>query len=447
MSVTLLIRNNFNRLPLNSGKILAHIPFQYRPGIGRIYKNRRREIAEFEDMSISAKKSFIFRRIYKLVEFSFSNISFYKEYYEKNGFQLSDLKSYEDLYKIPIINKSILQEYPLEKRTCLVPDKYLENTGGSSGRPLSFFIQSNSMGHEWAHMHTIWAKLGYRPCNLKLTFGGRSDVEDFLQYDSVRHHFFVDIYADFSLIAKKLKTVLKKNNIYFLHGYPSAIYEFAINCENLNSELLEMLKKNLKGIFLGSEYPIPLYRNKIEEVFGVQSVSWYGHTERAVLAYEKYEKFEYWPFQTYGFAEAVRDGNGKFNLIGTSYYNYASPLIRYNTEDEIEPIFRDGLLRSFTIDGGRKGEFILDHNRKQISLTGLIFGRHHKIFNYCSFIQVRQEAPGKATILITPNSSTSEVSAFRDLFDSKNVEIKFEFQEISEPIRTQSGKVNLLIHT
>ena len=60
---------------------------------------------------------------------------------------------------------------------------------------------------------------------------------------------------------------------------------------------------------------------------------------------------------------------------------------------------------------------------------------------------MRQEAPGKATILITPNSSTSEVSAFRDLFDSKNVEIKFEFQEISEPIRTQSGKVNLLIHT
>jgi phenylacetate-coenzyme A ligase PaaK-like adenylate-forming protein len=447
MSVALLIKNKFDRLPPNLGKILARIPFQYRPGIGSIYKNRKIEIAEFEDMHTLAKNRFIFEKTYKLVEFSLNNVPFYKEYYAKNGFQLSDLNSYEDLHKIPIINKSILQEYSIEKRTSAISDKYLVNTGGSSGKPLSFFIQPTSMGHEWAHMHTIWAKLGYRPHDLKLAFGGRSDVKDFLQYDSVRHHFSVDIYADFSLIAKKLKTVLKKNNIYFLHGYPSAIYEFAINCESFDRELPGLLSKNLKGIFIGSEYPIPLYRDKIEEVFGVGSVSWYGHTERAVLAYEKFEKFEYWPFQTYGFAEAVQDGNGKFNLIGTSYYNYASPLIKYNTEDEIEPIFNDGLLRTFTINDGRKGEFILDRNRKRISLTGLIFGRHHKLFEYCSFIQLKQEAPGEALVLITPNNRTDEVMDFQDLFDSENVEIEFQFKKISEPIRTQSGKVNLFIRS
>lgn len=445
MSVAVFIKNKFDRLPPNLGKILAHIPFQYRPGIGSIYKNRKKEIAEFEDMSISAKNKFIFETIYRLVEFSLNSVPFYMKYYTKNGFQLSDLKSYEDLHKIPIIDKSILQEYSIEKRTSAISDKYLVNTGGSSGKPLSFFIQPDSMGNEWAHMHTIWAKLGYRPRDLKLAFGGRSDVEDFLQYDSVRHHFSVDIYADFSLIAKKLKTILKKNNIYFLHGYPSAIYEFVVNCESFDRELLGLLGKNLKGIFIGSEYPMPLYRDKIEEVFGVGSVSWYGHTERAVLAYEKFEKFEYWPFQTYGFAEAVQDDNGKFNLIGTSYYNYASPLIRYNTEDEIEPIFNDGLLKTFTINEGRKGEFILDRNQKQISLTGLIFGRHHKIFEYCSFLQLKQEAPGEALVLITPNNRTDEVTDFQDLFDSKNVEIRFQFKRISEPIRTQSGKINLFI--
>ena len=79
MSVALLIKNKFDRLPPNLGKILACIPFQYRPGIGRIYKNRKREIAEFEDMPIGDKKSFIFSRIYKLIEFSLSNVPFYKE--------------------------------------------------------------------------------------------------------------------------------------------------------------------------------------------------------------------------------------------------------------------------------------------------------------------------------------------------------------------------------
>ena len=141
MSVALLLRNKFDRLPSNLGKILARIPFQYRPGIGRIYKNRKREIAEFEDISISAKNRFIFGKIDRLVEFSLNNVPFYKEYYAKNGFQLSDLKSYKDLYKIPIIIKSILQEYPIEKRTSTIPDKYLVNTGGSS-HELEFSIKN-----------------------------------------------------------------------------------------------------------------------------------------------------------------------------------------------------------------------------------------------------------------------------------------------------------------
>ena len=70
MSVALLIRNKFDRLPPNLGKILARIPFQYRPGIGSIYRKRKREIAEFEDTHTSAKKSFIFGKIYRLVDFS-----------------------------------------------------------------------------------------------------------------------------------------------------------------------------------------------------------------------------------------------------------------------------------------------------------------------------------------------------------------------------------------
>src|SRR5690606_8345135 len=145
----------------------------------------------------------------------------------------------------------------------------------------------------------------------------------------------------------------------------------------------KLLSDNLEGVFLGSEYPHAHYRNVIEEVFNVKTISWYGHTERAVLAYEKNEKFKYEPFNTYGFAEAVEIDCDNYQLIGTSYYNFAPPLIRYNTNDIISDVaIEDGILKSFRITKGREGEFVIDRNNKKINLTGLIFGRHHEIFNH-----------------------------------------------------------------
>ena len=241
--------------------------------------------------------------------------------------------------------------------------------------------------------------------------------------------------------------MLLKRKIYYLHGYPSAIYDFAVYCENLDSELRDLLRKSLKGAFLGSEFPASTYRDKIESVFGIKSISWYGHTERAILAYEKEEKFIYHPFQTYGFAEALKDsGTGKFKLIGTSFYNYASPLIRYDTGDEIEPVAeQNGILESFKIRGGREGEFVLDKRHKKIALTGLIFGRHHRIFDVARFIQIKQTVKGKATILVTINSQFPKPLNWKEWFDSDGVDIDFDFEVLKEPIKSVSGKVNLLV--
>src|SRR5690606_2531494 len=122
-----------------------------------------------------------------------------------------------------------------------------------------------------------------------------------------------------------------------------------------------MLSRNLKGVFFGSEYPHSHYRNIIEEVFDVKTISWYGHTERAILAYEKREKFKYDPFLSYGYTEAKKVDDENYELIGTSYYNFASPLIRYNTKDIISDVESDnGILRSFKVTKGREGEFVVD---------------------------------------------------------------------------------------
>src|SRR5699024_9411455 len=110
----------------------------------------------------------------------------------QKGFHPRMLNSFSDIKSIPIVSKSILQKWDIEDRSTSKPSRYKVNTGGSSGTPFGFYIQPDSIGHEWAHMHTIWGGLDYKPSDLKLVFGGRSDLKKVVEYDVVRNHFAID---------------------------------------------------------------------------------------------------------------------------------------------------------------------------------------------------------------------------------------------------------------
>lgn len=443
MSIAIFLKNNLKNIPPGLGSIVNIFPYDYRPGIGKVYRTRKRDITQFENSLIKEMHHFIYQRMKAIVEFAYTNIEFYKIYYKENNFHPDQLQSFEDINKIPLTSKSILNEYEIDKRSYPKKGRYIVNTGGSSGTPFGFYIEPSSMGHEWAHMHTIWNRLGFKVSDLKITFGGRSNIKDLVDYDVVRNSFALDLYADYKEVSIKLKRILSKYPVSYLHGYPSSIYDFAIYCKEYDTELQKMLSGMLKGAFLGSEFPHPQYRDTIEEVFGIKTISWYGHTERAVLAYEKNEKYVYEPFQTYGYTEVI-NVDGKDELIGTSYYNQASPLIRYNTNDEVTDIVTDdGILQSFKMKGGRSGEYVIDREGKKINLTGLIFGRHHEIFNEAKYIQVKQIEKGIIEIHYVSEGLSVDKAA--TLFDSNNVNMDISFVQRDEPVRTVSGKVGLLI--
>lgn len=443
MSIANFLKNNLKNIHPVIGEKINLIPYSKRPGMASIYSKRLNEIHKIDNYDKFQKQEFAFIRLKNLVEFSYNNIKFYNEFYNEKGFNPSQLITFDDIPQIPIINKNILQSVNIEDRSFPTKGRYIVNTGGSSGTPFSFYIEPSSMGHEWAHMHTIWNKLKYKQSDLKLSFGGRSDVKNLVDYDVVRNHFAIDIYADYDRVCEKLIKILKNYQIKYLHGYPTSIYDFAIYCKDNNPILTSLLRKSLLGAFLGSEYPHEKYRKVIEEVFGIQTISWYGHTERSILAYEKSQKYTYEPFLSYGYTEVLKNANDEFELIGTGYYNQASPLIRYNTGDIVDnPLIEDDILKSFTVKKGREGEFIVDKLGKRINLTGLIFGRHHELFNYSKFLQVKQDSPGKIVVFYVSEVTEDRASK---MFDSSNLNLEIEFKKVANPIRTLAGKVGLLI--
>lgn len=439
------IKENFTRVPYPVGRIVSLVPYNIRPGISSIYRKRKKEIKQLSTFDELEHKNFIFKKTKNIAVYAFQNIPFYRELYQNHEVNPEKFTCFEDLSYLPIITKKDLQEVPLEFRSNLNLSRNLANTGGSSGQPLSFYIQPSSIPHEWAHMHAIWDKLGYTQKDLKIVFGGRADVKNTIEYDAVRHQLTIDIYKSPEIIANNLHCLFKKYRPRYIHGYPSSIFDFIIWLDVNKHPLLNTLQKNIKGIFLGSEFPSPQLRDRVEKLLQCSSVSWYGHTERAVLAYEKIAKYKYSPFTSYGFSEAIQFNNTQqFELVGTSYYNQVSPLIRYNTNDLIKPTFDKGLLIDFTISQGRNGEFIIDKNGNKIYLTALIFGRHHAIFNYVQHIQIKQDSYGSAIFFITTNSEYSPYFLLSKM-DLSNIDLDYKIEILSEPIKTPSGKVPLLI--
>jgi len=444
-SILKRLKSAAEQIPEPIGRYLTKIPFSWR--LGHTYTRFRREIERFPNGNTEQERAYIFERVRRITRHAYLNVPFYKAYYNERDFHPGQLNCFNDLQKIPVVTKSDLRNTPLSERSVPERGRMQVNTGGTTGEPLNFYLDANAFAREWAHMHHIWETLGYDKTDLKLTFRGKNIGDQAYAYNVVHNEYTVNGYRPLSSLSGELLALAEQKNIRYLHGYPSAIYEFARYCKSACPKLAEVLKGTLKGVLLGSEYPAPVYREKIEHVFDTPTLSWYGHSEMAILAYEEHEPFVYGPMHTYGYCEAIPDGSGEYRLVGTAYRNTASPFIRYDTGDRVDKVKTgNGLLREFQIATGRIGDFIVDKKGHRISLTALIFGRHHEIFNWARFVQVRQVEPGEATVVVTrPMEEREKHDNWSALFDSSDVDIEFDFEVRNEPVRTSEGKVKLFI--
>ena len=435
------LKSLLEKIPPQPGVFFNKIPFKYR--LGEDYDTNYKEADFLLNISEEDKIKYIingFKNI--IIHFIKNKNKLIIDHLNEANLNLSDIKQLSDIAAIPLTSKLILQKVPLYERTTMGYGLRQCNTTGTSGNPLSFFLDKNCYSREWAHIHYMWKKIGYESSKTKITIRGKHYDTPYI-YNFNQNEFLLNSYQDFdNKDYLEMFKIFKKYNTEYIHGYPSSIYNFIKTIAKKAPFLLDFFKKNIKGILFASEYPSPHYRNYIEEHLTSNTISWYGHTEGVILASEIFNKYEYIPFLSYGYAEAVKSGD-YYHLIGTSFKNFATPFIRYDTEDLINPnINKEGRLVSFEVKEGRLGEFILDKFNNTISLTAFIFSRQHKLFNYANFIQVQQIAPGKIIIYF---SSPAIIENPDSLFDSSNVNMDILFKRIDEPVRTRYGKIPLLI--
>lgn len=432
-----LLKLYAERLPHPIGKFIGKLPMGYR--LGRSYDFYRKAIKFQAKGAVSNRP---IEQIFLLIDHFMVNQLAYAHFLEANGIDYQSLRDKCDFDSIPIVTKELLQTYELHQRSC---EKYAlkkSNTGGTTGQPLEFYLDKNAYSIEWAHMHAIWATLGYKYTDEKLTIRGKNIGNRYYKYNFNQNEYLLNAYTSVEENIEACKKLIVGRDIKWIHGYPSSIYSFLVELEATDSLLFEILIKKVKGVFLGSEYPAPQYRKYIEKHCGLKTISWYGHSEMAILAPEREPgSGVYYPFGSYGYTEAIKSGDS-YRLVGTSLYNRATPFIRYDTGDLIKPTFKNGVLECFEIKEGRSSDNVIDKMGRFISLTALIFGRHHKAFGLCDHVQVRQPAEGIIELIIT---SSKENVDWADLFDFENTEFEVLYKQVNKPITTPNGKVKLLV--
>jgi phenylacetate-CoA ligase len=444
MPILLRLKQLAENVPEGLGRPLSNVPFTLRlgPTYWRSYKLIAKSIHSVPAVELKEQ----FEKLCDLVRFASSNIPFYRDFYHKAGFSADQLKTWDDWQQVPVITKSDLQGVALADRSLHDKKGLKINTGGTSGQPLDFYLDRQAFAREWAHMHYIWKARGYQPQHLKLTFRGKHfDTAKPLRYNAVHNEYVVNASVPMSQVVEAVAQLPRTSVVRWLHGYPSLVAEFAHFLEQMPEVKVAEFRSRLFGVLLGSEFPAPIYRSVIERVLSNNVVSWYGHSEMALLARETTTNV-YESLPTYGYTEAVSgNSNNEHRLVCTSLHNRVHPFIRYDTGDLIEPVSRHRCALSFRITEGRFGDFVYDRQGNRHALTAIIFGRHHPVFDQLQHLQVREEAPGRVTLVVTPHEANVDESNLWEGFDLSDLDIKWSIEIVKEPVRTAAGKIRLKI--
>lgn len=313
-------------------------------------------------------------QLIELINYSIKNISYYKNY--------SLVSSKDEFTKnIPFIDKAIINKDrdKFISKDINIDDYSKAFTGGTSGMSLELLIPKDTYVVELGTMHTIWANVGFKNHIRAVIRNNRLPKDKNYIINPITKEYIFDGFRLNDEYFQLIYDVIKKNNIQFIHAYPSIAFVFSkfLYKKNLDT-------KFIKAFLSGSENIYPFQKDFIRNKLGIKFYGWYGHSEKMLLGgYCEYNDL-YHMEPTYGHVEIVNEKGENITEVGeigeivaTTLHNKGMPLIRYKTNDFAEfagnychDCNREVLLLK-NIQGRRDGTKIYTSNKESFT-TGLL---------------------------------------------------------------------------
>ena len=434
--------------------VLRAIPPQYL--YGRRFRRTVAFIAETEWWPAERSRAWQVEELRRICAIAFTQTAFYRRSFDAAGFDPRDLRDPAELSGLPTIDRDTLDRHLDEM--CAVPPQSASvdyaSTGGTTGAPLRFYIGAGRSATEYAYLVSSWTRAGFRLGASLAVLRGRAvdaDKNGFRhQYDPMlRSHY----YSNFHMSDEHLRGYfahLRTIGTCFLHVYPSSVAALARFVRRTG----EAPPPNVLGILAGSENVYLEQRRLVEETLGYRYFSWYGLTEKVVLAAECEQSANYHVWPTYGFLEILDDRGRpvttpgrRGEIVGTGFLNSVVPFIWYRTGDyatylgercsacgRAHPLIAD-------IRGHRIQETLVAADGTLVTWTAI--NVHDDTFDNVSQFQLYQDTPGRARLRIVPAPGFSEVDRARirrRLGQKLEHRLELELQIVDALALTRLGK-------
>jgi len=275
-----------------------------------------------------------------LLEQAYENVPFYRKVFGELKLKPSDIKDIEDLDKLPLLRKEDLRNNLPALTARNIPKKELMpmSTSGTTGPPLKLFKDKNEVAYKAAARHRVQKIFGFKRGDKQVAIRGHS----FPQKRKIQGLFTRIVKNElipygYDVSDEKIGILVKKLREYnpkFIRGYPSSVYLIAKYMENNGIDDLRP-----KSIWSGYEMGYDFQRKLIEEQFKCEIFDVFGLRESAIYAFECPEHTGYHLASENGIIEILREDGSHVSsgelgaVVFTDFTNFATPLIRYLTED------------------------------------------------------------------------------------------------------------------
>jgi len=432
--------------------LLYLIPIEYRLG-GKNYVATYNFLKESEQWSREKLRRYQQKQLKKLLEHAVKNVPFYS-----NVKLISD-DPFKNLENFPIIDKETLQKNRMDFLADNMSGNkiYYVATGGTSGNSLEFNLDNSTYGKEWAFKTTGWRRVGFMPGDRMISFRGvefRNANKGVYWQDNPIYNWLE--MSPFHLSEENLPKYIQKIKKFrpkYIHGYPSAL---SVLADYVEREVKIFPK--LKAAIAISENIFPYQRELIERAFNTRLFSFYGMSEKVILAPECEYDNRYHAFPEYGVTEIV-DKNGdpvgegeRGELVGTGFLNHCMPFIRYRTGDyAVLSEQKCKCKRNHFMVGELTGrwlqEIVVGKDGALMSISAL--NLHSDVLKNIRQYQFQQKKGGELIVRIVPkesfNGSVDEKRITDAFYQKVSDNLDISIEQVDTMRLTKRGKHRLLV--
>jgi phenylacetate-CoA ligase len=423
------------------------------------YRRYRKQFEATQLWSPAELRDLQIKQLRALLIHAHENCPFYRERIDSAGINASRLDNLESFEGFPRLTKHDLQTYGPAMMASGFPesDRVRNQTGGSTGSPLQFYVDKERFDSRMAstHRHDAWA--GLRPGDwLAYLWGARLDhVVNGGRWNSLRNELlYRRIELNTSVIRdtdwKTFIEQCRRKKPRFLLAYAQSAVLFA---RHVRENGIDDIK--FDSIITTAEVLLPEQRGVLEETFSAKVFDRYGCREVSVIASEcEYHTGLHVNAEAL-LVEVVPDPSlpdsvGK--ILITDLLNYSMPLIRYEIGDAATWLSQQSCpcgrgLPMLSRVQGRTTDFLLLPDGRRISGPALTL----VVADMSEVRQVQfvQHSPASVTLRVVPGKgygshTVSELTRRMGLYlgDTVTLEVK-EAESINSEI---SGKYRFVVN-